>query len=165
MCQLISEGLVSVPAPCSEAIDWPVNRPRHFHLLGHLSKTHHQLPQNTLQHHYTSLRHIGVKLKDKHMYRPHHSFLVVISLWVNTHNHPHFSFSIKVVFKEMCNFGVSVRHHLDDKSEDKKTVELLYNIFWDTDLTGSTHLVFTQDFNTGPQCHQGLVDITCTKCD
>lgn len=45
MCQLVSEGLVSVPAPCSEATDWPVNRPRHFHLLGHLSKTHHQLPQ------------------------------------------------------------------------------------------------------------------------
>lgn len=99
------------------------------------------------------------------MDRPHHSFLIVVSLWVNTHNHPHFSFSIKVVFKQMCNFGVSVWHHLEDKkSEDKKRAELFYNRFCDTNLTGSTHLVFTQDFNTGAQCHQGLVDITCT-CD
>lgn len=64
------------------------------------------------------------------MYKPHHSFLIVISLWVNTHNHPHFSFSIKVVFKQMCNFGVSVWHHLDDKkSNDKKRVGLLDNRF------------------------------------
>lgn len=55
------------------------------------------------------------------MSRPHHSFLIVISLWVNTHYHPHFSFSVKVVFKQMCKFGVSVRHHLEDeKRKDKK---------------------------------------------
>lgn len=45
ICQLISEGLVPVSASSGEATDRPVNRPRHFHLLGHLSKTHHQLQQ------------------------------------------------------------------------------------------------------------------------
>lgn len=52
------------------------------------------------------------------MSRPHHSLLVVISLWVHTHYHPHFPFPIKVVFKQMCKFGVSVRHHLEDKERN-----------------------------------------------
>lgn len=44
----------------------------------------------------------------------HHSFVVIVSLWVDTHNHPDFSFSIKVVFKQMCDFRVPVWHHLEE---------------------------------------------------
>jgi len=50
--QLIFEGAVSVSASCGQATDWPVNRPRHLHLLGHLRETHHQLQrmqQNTIR--------------------------------------------------------------------------------------------------------------------
>lgn len=101
----------------------------------------------------------------------YHSFLIVISLWVNTHNHPHFSFPIKVVFEEVRNFGVPVRHHLEDNKRwvelfwldwNYKIIQLYNQSKWGTNLTGSTHLVFTQDFNTGTQSHQRLVDVTCT---
>lgn len=120
--QLVSEGLVSVPAPCSQATDWPVDGPRHLHLLGHLSETHHQLPHTHISaplhflqaHRRKTQRQTGTS-------RPHHSFLVVIGLWVHTHYHPHFPFPIKVVFKQMCKFGVSVWHHLEDKKrKDEK---------------------------------------------
>lgn len=89
----------------------------------------------------------------------------------------------------MCNFGIPVWHHLEDNKAKWscsglkinhitcKIIELTKNTAqkcWDTNLAGSTHLIFTQDFNAGTQCHQGLVDITCTwdktllntcKCD
>ena len=54
-----------------------------------------------------------------------HSFIIVISLWVDTHNHPDFAFSIEVVFKQMCNFRVPVRHHLE---ENKASVKRFPNL-------------------------------------
>lgn len=39
--QLISEGLIPVSATCCKGTDWTVDRPRHFHLLGHLCKAHY----------------------------------------------------------------------------------------------------------------------------
>lgn len=59
----------------------------------------------------------------------YHCFFIIISLWVDTHNHPDFSFSIKVVFKQMCHFRVPVWHHLE---EDKGSVKLhiLENNHW-----------------------------------
>lgn len=41
-------------------------------------------------------------------------FLVVVSLGVDTNNHPHFSLAIKVVFEQMGYFGVSVGNHLQE---------------------------------------------------
>lgn len=103
-----------------------------------------------------------------------HSFVVVISLWVDTHNHPDFAFSIKVVFKQMCNFRVPVWHHLEGNKASVKLFpqfkiihdksEQQFNVMtrlWNTNPISSTHLVFTQDFHACAQCHQGLVNIPC----
>lgn len=40
------------------------------------------------------------------------ALLVVLSFRIHAHNHPHFSFTVKIVLEEMSQFGISVRDHL-----------------------------------------------------
>lgn len=98
--------------------------------------------------------------------------LIVISLWVDAHNHSDFALAIKVILEEVSHFGVSVRHHLSRMKtvrlfEAKEAVgkeQIQYKTlhkYKHTNLICSTHLILPENLNTCPQRHQRLVDVAC----
>lgn len=48
----------------------------------------------------------------------HHSFFIIICLWIDTDYHSDFPLTIKVVFKKVSDFRVSVRNHLEEKGQN-----------------------------------------------
>lgn len=47
--------------------------------------------------------------------KAYQAFLIVLGFRINTHNHTHFSFAIKIVLEEVSQFGISVWNHLQVK--------------------------------------------------
>lgn len=63
----------------------------------------------------------------------------------------------------MCDFRVSVWHHLEEKCtilDGRKTKWSKPEKQLITNLIRSTHLVLTQYFNARAKCHQGLVNVS-----